>query len=75
VLCEYGFSVLGMHRLQLETLTDNAAMIGAATANGFQHEGTLRGGAWVEGAFVDALVYGLLVDEWSARRAASAPAD
>jgi RimJ/RimL family protein N-acetyltransferase len=64
VLCHYGFVVLGLHRLQLETLADNAAMIAAATQSGFAHEGTLRRSAWVTGAFVDEIVMGLLADEW-----------
>ena len=31
VLCAYGFTVRGLHRLQLETLADNTAMIRAAS--------------------------------------------
>jgi RimJ/RimL family protein N-acetyltransferase len=42
VLCRYGFVVRGMHRLQVETLADNAAMVRAATRAGFMLEGTLR---------------------------------
>jgi RimJ/RimL family protein N-acetyltransferase len=47
VLCQYGFTVRGLHRLQLETLADNAAMIQAAVRAGFVLEGTLRSAAWV----------------------------
>jgi RimJ/RimL family protein N-acetyltransferase len=60
VLCDYGFRVRGLHRLQLETLADNAPMIKAATAAGFAHEGTLRGASWVTGKFADLAVFGLL---------------
>ncbi len=60
VLCSYGFLVLGLHRLQIETLADNAAMIAAAKANGFQHEGTLRRSSFIDGGFVDDVVLGLL---------------
>jgi RimJ/RimL family protein N-acetyltransferase len=67
VLCSYGFCVLGLHRLQIETLADNAAMIAAAAASGFQHEGTLRRSSWVDGSFADDAVFGLLDDEWIAR--------
>jgi RimJ/RimL family protein N-acetyltransferase len=66
VLCHYGFVVRGLHRLQLETLGDNAAMIGAARKAGFTHEGTLRRAAWLAGEFVDEVVYGLLAAEWTA---------
>jgi RimJ/RimL family protein N-acetyltransferase len=63
-LCTYGFALRGLHRLQLETLADNAAMLGAATAAGFTVEGTLRRSAWVNGDFVDEVLCGLLAAEW-----------
>jgi RimJ/RimL family protein N-acetyltransferase len=66
VLCTYGFSVLGLHRLQVETLADNAAMIRAATDVGFVREGLLRRAAWVTGDYVDEVVLGLLATEWPA---------
>jgi RimJ/RimL family protein N-acetyltransferase len=55
-----------LHRLQLETLADNQAMLATATHCGFVIEGTARQAAWVDGAFVDEVVLGLLVDEWRA---------
>jgi RimJ/RimL family protein N-acetyltransferase len=64
LLCYYGFAVRGMHRLQIETLADNAAMIAIATRAGFTREGTLRGAAWVDGAFADEAILGLLAAEW-----------
>jgi RimJ/RimL family protein N-acetyltransferase len=51
-LCEYGFAVRGLHRLQVDTLASNAAMISAAVRAGFAQEGTLRGADWVNGEFV-----------------------
>ena len=68
VLCEYAFVTLGLHRLQLETLDDNHAMIGAARSAGFTHEGTTRDSAWVAGRFLDDVVYGLLAHDWIAAR-------
>lgn len=64
VLCHYGFAVRGLHRLQLETLGDNAAMRRAAQRAGFEHEGTLRKAAWVSGEYLDEVVYGVLANEW-----------
>ena len=64
VLCRYGFALRGLHRLQIETLVDNHAMIGAATRAGFVAEGTLRGMAWVEGTFMDEVILGLLATDW-----------
>jgi RimJ/RimL family protein N-acetyltransferase len=72
VLCRYAFVVLGLHRLQIETLADNDAMIRAAKRVGFQEEGRLRDSSWVEGSFVDDVVFGLLADEWHGRRATGA---
>ncbi|MFF3873704.1 GNAT family N-acetyltransferase [Streptomyces sp. NPDC001978] len=66
-LCEYGFAVRGLQRLQIETLTDNTPMIAAATRAGFTREGTLRHSAWVYGAYADEAILGLLANEWTPR--------
>jgi RimJ/RimL family protein N-acetyltransferase len=68
LLAGYGFDVLGLHRLQLETLADNTAMTSTAQKVGFRLEGTLRESAWVLGSFVDEAILGLTVDEWRAGR-------
>ncbi|MGW3104554.1 GNAT family N-acetyltransferase [Streptomyces sp. NPDC001100] len=65
VLCTYGFTVRGLHRLQLETLADNTAMIRAASRAGFTQEGRLRGAAWVNGEFVDEVILGLPAEDWN----------
>jgi RimJ/RimL family protein N-acetyltransferase len=70
VLCHYGFVVLGLHRLQIDTLADNAAMIAAARRAGFTLEGTVREGAWVTGVFADEVILGLLAGEWLSSRGA-----
>ncbi|MFR9754883.1 GNAT family N-acetyltransferase [Streptomyces sp. TR06-5] len=59
LLCRYGFDIRGLHRLQLETLSDNRAMISTAQRVGFRHEGTLRESAWVDGRFQDEAVLGM----------------
>jgi RimJ/RimL family protein N-acetyltransferase len=64
VLCHYGFTVRGLHRLQIETLADNHAMMRAAERNGFVREGALRSSAWVLGEFLDQVLYGLLAADW-----------
>jgi RimJ/RimL family protein N-acetyltransferase len=65
VLCRYGFALRGLHRLQLETLTDNHAMIAAAKHVGFTREGTARGSSWVNGRWADDVIFGLLSTEFS----------
>ena len=65
VLCRYGFALRGLHRLQLETLTDNHAMIAVAVRLGFTREGTIRGSSWVNGGFTDDVIFGLLAAEFN----------
>ena len=65
-LCRYGFIVRGLHRLQVDTLASNTAMIRAASRAGFVHEGRLRRSAWVSGDFVDEVILGLLATDWGA---------
>jgi RimJ/RimL family protein N-acetyltransferase len=72
VLCGYAFRTRGLHRLSLETLSDNLAMIAAAESAGFQREGVFREAAWVEGDFLDEVVFGLLAPRPSARAARAA---
>lgn len=64
VLCGYGFAILGLQRLQVETLADNAAMIAVAARAGFAPEGTLRRSAWVNGRFADEVILGMLSADW-----------
>ena len=65
VLCGYGFTVRGLNRLGIETLSDNTAMLRTAERVGFVREGVLRRAAWVNGDFVDEVLLGMLADEWS----------
>jgi RimJ/RimL family protein N-acetyltransferase len=65
VLCRYGFAIRGLHRLQIETLSDNHAMIAVAGQAGFVQEGVTRRSAWVNGDFTDVVIFGLLADEFS----------
>lgn len=64
MLCRYGFAILGLQRLQIETLASNAAMIATASRAGFVPEGTLRQSAWVDGQFADEVILGLLARDW-----------
>jgi RimJ/RimL family protein N-acetyltransferase len=66
VLCRYGFDVRGLHRLSLETLATNEAMLATARACGFSQEGVLRENAWVMGRRVDEVLFGLLEPQWRA---------
>ena len=72
VLCAYAFRTRGLHRLSLETLSDNLAMIAAAESAGFRREGVFREAAWVDGDFLDEVVFGLLANRSSAGAAPAA---
>ena len=63
-LCEYGFAVRGLHRLQVDTLASNTAMVRAAERAGFVPEGRLRQAAWVNGEFADEVILGMLAANW-----------
>jgi RimJ/RimL family protein N-acetyltransferase len=63
VLCHYAFTVLGLHRVGLETLADNPAMIRAAERAGFTREGALREAQWALGSFVDLVQFGRLAGD------------
>ena len=65
VVCRYGFALRGLHRLQLETLTDNHAMIAVAEKLGFTREGATRGSSWMNGRFMDDVIFGLLAEEFT----------
>jgi len=60
VLCRYGFAIRGLHRLQIETLADNEAVIRLAQQTGFTREGVIRGSDWVNGRFADSVIFGRL---------------
>ena len=65
VLCRYAFRILGLHRVQMETNEPNAAMCATARRAGFTEEGRLRHAVWFDGRFVDEIVLGLVVDDWT----------
>ncbi len=73
VLCDYGFTVRGLNRLAIETLSDNRAMLRTAERVGFVREGVLRRAAWVNGDFVDEVLLGMLSEEWSHLKGSKGP--
>jgi RimJ/RimL family protein N-acetyltransferase len=65
LLSRYGFTVRGLNRLQLDTTVGNEPMIRSAKRAGFAEEGVLRQARWCLGSFQDALIMGLLAEEWA----------
>jgi len=60
LLVAWAHGELGLHRIELRTLPENAPMQGLAEAAGFTREGVLRDYAFERGRFVDHVVYGRL---------------
>jgi RimJ/RimL family protein N-acetyltransferase len=65
MLVGYAFRYLNMRKVCLEVLADDERAVGAYKKVGFIEEGRLRQQAWFEGAYADALVMGLLREEWN----------
>lgn len=55
-------AIFSVVRLATDELAGEALLWGIA---GFLPQGTLRGSAWVDGAFADETILGLLAAEWS----------
>jgi [ribosomal protein S5]-alanine N-acetyltransferase len=57
LLVGWAHGELGLHRIELRTLPENAPMQALAEASGFVREGVLRDCAFERGRFVDHVVY------------------
>jgi RimJ/RimL family protein N-acetyltransferase len=68
VLTDYGLRLLGLHRIEIQTLVGNTAMRRTAESIGYRQEGVRRELSWIAGEWVDEVVYGLLAHEWKALR-------
>ncbi|MFM7718756.1 MAG: GNAT family N-acetyltransferase [Actinomycetota bacterium] len=76
VLLDEAFDRLGLHRVCIRAGVANVRSRAVAERLGFVEEGVLRGEGSGTGGYYDLVVYGMLEDEWRARRAAGdAPAD
>jgi RimJ/RimL family protein N-acetyltransferase len=65
-LLEFGFGVLGMHRVYATADARNVRSIRVMEKLGMHHEGTLRKNLFLRGEFRDTVLYALLDDEfWS----------
>lgn len=69
LLVDYAFDWLDLHRVWLVTMALNARVIRQMEKVGFALEGRPREATWADGRWVDALMYGLLRDEWPGREA------
>jgi RimJ/RimL family protein N-acetyltransferase len=60
LLIEHGFDKLKLHRIMLYVFSTNLRAIHVYKKNGFQQEGLLREAAFIEGCWLDVLVFGLI---------------
>ncbi|KAA1469810.1 acyl-CoA N-acyltransferase [Dentipellis sp. KUC8613] len=68
-LVDYGFRVLGLHRLSLQVFASNQAAIALYKKSGFIQEGVKRKAAWIDGTWVDLIAMGIIAEEfWEARK-------
>jgi RimJ/RimL family protein N-acetyltransferase len=70
VLLDYAFSELNLHRVWVEIYDFDEPKKRFLADLGFRLEGTHRQHHFAEGAWHDSLFWGLLSDEWAARRPA-----
>lgn len=64
LICEFGFSELGLHKLKLYVNSNNINAIKLYEKCGFQKEGTDRESLYQDGKWLDRYYYGLLHTEW-----------
>jgi ribosomal-protein-alanine N-acetyltransferase len=66
-MIDYAFSGLGLHRLEADTDTNNAASLALLEKLGFQREGYFRERWYVNGQRQDSVMLGLLEQDWAGR--------
>jgi ribosomal-protein-serine acetyltransferase len=67
-LLNYLFEELRLHRVVIQCGTGNARSCAIPERLGFVREGISRHGEWVDGRWIDLVVWSMLEDEWRARR-------
>ena len=68
---DFAFDELALHRMELQAAVENAKSRAVAERLGMHEEGIARDGCRVAGGYLDSVTYGILEDEWRARRVAS----
>ncbi|HJX08492.1 MAG TPA: GNAT family protein [Actinomycetota bacterium] len=65
---DMAFDQLGLHRMELQAAAGNMRSRAVAQRLGMREEGTWRDGIRVADGYLDSVGYGILEDEWRARR-------
>jgi ribosomal-protein-serine acetyltransferase len=67
---DFAFDELGLHRMELKAAVENERSRAVAARLGMHQEGVQRDGCRIADGYLDLVEYGVLEDEWRARRAA-----
>ena len=67
LLIEYGFNELNFHKITAEALSANKSSQRCLEKNGFKYEGTLKEDMFVDGEYIDILLYGILKKQWNVK--------
>jgi aminoglycoside 6'-N-acetyltransferase/ribosomal-protein-alanine N-acetyltransferase len=73
-LVQFGFEVLGLHRISAAIGPNNPASIAVVEHLGFTKEGCIRDHVHTNGAWRDSLLYSILTHEWPAQPGSTAQA-
>jgi len=65
---DMAFDELGLHRMELQAASGNVRSRAVAGRLGMHEEGVARDGIRVADGYLDSVEYGILEDEWRARR-------
>lgn len=63
-MLQYGFDIVGLHRIELFCAVENEPSKAVAERLNFTHEGIMRRGERVRQQYFDAHVYAILQDDW-----------
>lgn len=64
-LIGHGFNALGLHRIEIKAAVENVRSQAIPQKLNFKQEGILREAEWVNGAFIDLVLYSLLREDWN----------
>ena len=68
LLLEYGFATVNLNRIELNVYDYNSRAIKLYKKLGFTEEGRRRQFVWIKGSYHDAIMMGMLAEEWRDRK-------
>ncbi|MFW9819257.1 MAG: GNAT family N-acetyltransferase [Candidatus Thorarchaeota archaeon] len=68
LLLEYAFNTVNLHRIELYTYAFNQRALKSYSKVGFVEEGRKRQFMWSKGKYYDAIIMGILAEEWIAKK-------